>query len=120
MVVIHKTVVYVTLFIISLIFAGVIYANLEKKASENHFKKQLQPFHVSAFNEQQLQNHWTLLFFGYTHCTDVCPRTLTQLNTIYNALISNYPNLQVIFISIDPAHEHARLVKSYAKSFNKH
>lgn len=63
--------------------------------------------------------HWTLLLFGYTHCSDVCPANLSLLNRIYPALHANYPELQVVFISLDVEHDTQTDVQHYAASFNK-
>ena len=51
----------------------------------------LQPFELidhngQRFDNQSLQGHWTFLFFGYTHCPDVCPTTLSVLNTVAHKL----------------------------------
>lgn len=45
---------------------------------------------------------WTLLFFGYTHCPDVCPTALTYLRDEMKALGSRRQQLHTVFVSVDP------------------
>lgn len=73
----------------------------------------------TLFSQANFKNHWTFLFFGFTHCSEVCPATLTELNEAYQNLHALYPELQVVFISIDPEHEHGIELRRYAASFNK-
>jgi protein SCO1/2 len=73
-----------------------------------------------AFNRAALQGHWSLLYFGYTHCPDVCPTTLTDLDHMLMQLkdlpASQQP--QVYFISVDPKRDDPKLVSDYAHYFN--
>lgn len=62
--------------------------------------------------------HWTLLFFGFTHCASICPTTLDKLNHVYNKLRLSHPNLQVVFISLDPQRDTPDEINKYARSFN--
>ncbi|OGT37127.1 MAG: hypothetical protein A3F12_05355 [Gammaproteobacteria bacterium RIFCSPHIGHO2_12_FULL_38_14] len=71
-----------------------------------------------AFSNQQFTNHWTLLFFGYTHCGNVCPMTLSLLNRAYQQLQQKYPLLQVVFISLDPERDTPAALLKYTQSFN--
>lgn len=84
--------------------------------------KIIQPFSLTmqneTFNKKNLTGHWTLLFFGFTHCSDVCPMTLSILNKAYLELHPLYPNLQVVFVSIDH-HDQLADLSHYTASFNK-
>jgi protein SCO1 len=84
--------------------------------------KVIQPFHLTTrnqiFSEKNLIGNWTLLFFGFTHCSDVCPATLAILNKAYQELSPHYPNLQVAFVSIDDNDQPKDLIH-YVTSFNK-
>ena len=62
--------------------------------------------------------HWTLLFFGFTHCTSICPITLEKLNRVYEKLRITHPNLQVVFISLDPERDTPDALNHYVHSFN--
>jgi len=63
-------------------------------------------------------HHWTLLFFGFTHCNNICPTTLDKLNRVYSQLLATTPNLQVVFISLDPERDTPDLLNKYVHSFN--
>ena len=70
------------------------------------------------FTENNLRNHWTLLFFGFTHCGSVCPATLDMMKRVYPDLHKTYPNLQVVLVSLDPERDTPDIVTKYATSFN--
>lgn len=77
---------------------------------------------VSTTNEKFTQknffNHWTLLFFGFTHCTSVCPTALTKLHYVYKELQAAYPNMQVVLVSLDPERDTPATLAQYTQSFN--
>lgn len=72
------------------------------------------------FTQQNLKGHFSLIFFGFTHCPDLCPTTLALLNKSYKMLadakLKNMP--QIIFISVDPEQDDAKTIKKYLASFN--
>lgn len=72
------------------------------------------------FTLQQLKQHWSLMFFGFTRCPSICPTTLSTLNQLYQQLAERrqQPIPQVIFISIDPAQDTLSRIKHYATGFN--
>lgn len=91
-----------------------------------HFStpREIKPFKLIRSDQQTLTphdflNHWTILFFGFTHCESICPTTLAMLNKAYLALISKFPNLQVIFVSLDPMRDSPATLAQYIHSFNK-
>ena len=56
-----------------------------------------------VFNIARMQDIWTIVFFGFTHCPDICPTTLAMLNDTYSKLKdSEKERLQVVMISIAP------------------
>jgi protein SCO1/2 len=74
----------------------------------------------ASFTRAQLMGHWSLLYFGYTHCPDACPTTLAALDK----LSQMFPKLppakrpHVYFISVDPKRDDLQLLKNYALYFN--
>ena len=71
------------------------------------------------FTETRLQGHWTLAFFGFTHCTDVCPTTMATLAKMYAELKPGEQKaLQVIFVSVDPARDTLPVLSSYVARFH--
>ncbi|MBI2801888.1 MAG: SCO family protein [Gammaproteobacteria bacterium] len=68
-----------------------------------------------------LTGKWTLVFFGFTHCPDVCPTTLATLKSVRELLITADPfksTLQVLFVSVDPERDNPAALKSYVSYFD--
>lgn len=60
-----------------------------------------------------------LVFFGFTHCPDVCPTTLFEATTWLKALGSDADRLQVLFVSVDPARDTQELLDTYLQAFDR-
>jgi protein SCO1/2 len=73
----------------------------------------------NAFTNQSLKEHWSFIFFGYTHCPDVCPTTLGSLKQISQRL-GNGANVQFLFISIDPEHDTPNQLKTFLQQAKFH
>jgi len=71
-------------------------------------------------NNTRLLNRWSLMFFGYTHCPDVCPTTLQDLGDMMKAIKQEEVRrvLQVVFVSVDPERDSAEILKNYVQYFN--
>ena len=68
----------------------------------------------------QLKGKWTLLFFGYTFCPDICPITLAQLRQIKSELPADaVANLRIVLISVDPDRDTSQQLKQYLGYFDK-
>jgi len=59
-----------------------------------------------------------VLFFGYTHCPDVCPTTLSQLAATMQKLGPDAARVQVLFVTVDPERDTADLLARYVPAFN--
>lgn len=72
-----------------------------------------------AFTKASFENRVSLVFFGFTHCPDVCPLTLSQLAAARRMLAEageiRLP--EVVFVSVDPARDSAERVAEYAAAF---
>jgi protein SCO1/2 len=88
----------------------------------------IQPFeltdhHQRRFDETNLQDKWTLVFFGYLSCPDVCPLTLNELKVFWRLLQDDTDiqtdNLQVLFVSVDPARDSPQALADYIEHFNR-
>lgn len=73
------------------------------------------------FGLGRLQGKWTFLFFGYSHCPDVCPLALTVLNNVERELKTtpeSAKDVQVAFVSVDPARDTPEYLHEYVAYFN--
>lgn len=59
-----------------------------------------------------------VMFFGYTHCPDVCPITLQQLAEVKSNLGNDAEKLEVVFVSVDPERDTPELLKNYVPQFD--
>ena len=89
--------------------------------------KPVQPFTLvdqrgQPFGLGRLKNHWTFMFFGYTHCPDVCPTTLSVLNQALLQLEDEpeaQQDAQVVFVSVDPQRDTPEQLADYVAYFNE-
>ncbi len=86
----------------------------------------LSPFKLTAsdgqpFTNDSFKGHWSLVFFGFTNCPDLCPTTLSVLNQTYKSLqtAQQDPMPQVVFISVDPEQDTNQRITEYLSSFNR-
>lgn len=70
------------------------------------------------FTEKDFYQHWTLLFFGFTHCASVCPSTLDIMNHAYKNLHEKYPDLRVVLVSVDPERDTPESLTQYVRGYN--
>jgi len=100
----------------ALIDAGVILLPQSRNLPELKMTNQDgQPVAVS-----ELKDKWTVLFFGYTFCPDICPTTLAQLRQIKSELPKDVlANLRVVLISVDPNRDTPAQLKQYLGYFDK-
>lgn len=59
-----------------------------------------------------------VLFFGYTHCPDVCPTTLAELSQVMKALGSDADRVQVLFVTVDPERDTPAILSKYVTAFD--
>ena len=67
-----------------------------------------------------LTEHWSLLFFGYSYCPDICPNTLylmSQVRKLVNSPTTEHP-IQFVFVSVDPDRDTPRRLKEYVEYFD--
>ena len=72
----------------------------------------------NQITEKSFQGPITALFFGFTHCPDVCPITLNKLTILLEELKKDKKTLKVFFISIDPERDTPKVMKDYLSSFD--
>ena len=87
--------------------------------------KPLPDFKLFDHNNQvlgkaELTGKWSLMYFGYTHCPDVCTTDLKILSEMLNTIEdSNFSHMiQVIFVSVDPDRDTPAVLKTYLQNFH--
>jgi protein SCO1/2 len=78
--------------------------------------------HRQPFDLERLKGKWSLVFFGYTSCPDICPTTLSTLNGVVKKLQADPQGLagmQVVFVTVDPRRDTADVIDGYLKYFNE-
>ncbi|XP_056311028.1 protein SCO2 homolog, mitochondrial [Danio aesculapii] len=64
--------------------------------------------------------HWVLLYFGFTHCPDICPDELEKLTSVVHILDKDpsLPSVQPLFITVDPERDDVSAMARYVKDFH--
>ena len=65
------------------------------------------------FTRDSLRGKPSMVFFGFTHCPEVCPTSLAEMASWYEALGEEAENLQAFFITVDPERDTADIVADY-------
>jgi len=72
------------------------------------------------FSDQDMKGKPYLVFFGYTHCPDICPTTLFEISQLYRQLGPKANELGALFITVDPERDTQKVLKEYLASFDPH
>lgn len=75
----------------------------------------------NAFTNDSLRGGWSFLFFGFTHCPDICPATLNTLEQVRESLLDNQPAAsvpEIVFVSVDPQRDTQEALADYLGYFN--
>ena len=81
---------------------------------------QLTDQHGNSVTDKNLKGKPTLIFFGYTHCPDVCPTSLFEISEVLRALGKDSDKVNAVFISVDPERDTQAAMKDYLSSFDPH
>ena len=112
-----------------IIFALLIFAiasiPLFKSLNKSNLKNSIklgEPFSlITQMNENVSEkiflNKPTILFFGFTHCPEVCPTTLYEITSWINELGLNKENIQAIFVTLDPKRDTYKVLNEYLSNF---
>jgi protein SCO1/2 len=76
--------------------------------------------HGAAFTRESLKGHWTLLYFGYTSCPDLCPTTLASLASMHKRMLAarEEPRPIVVFVSVDVKRDTPAVLARYVPYFD--
>jgi len=73
-----------------------------------------------TFNIARMEDVWTMVFFGFTNCPDICPTTLATLNDTYSKMKDSEKEKQIsVMISLDPERDTVEKLAEYVPYFNE-
>lgn len=83
------------------------------------------PFHLEdqtgkPFTDQDMKGRPFLVFFGFTHCPDICPTTLLEISDVMKALGKDADRTGALFITVDPERDTPAVLKDYLSNFDPH
>ena len=83
------------------------------------------PFHLEdqngkPFGDQDMKGRPFLVFFGFTHCPDICPTTLFDISQIMSKLGLDADRTGALFITVDPERDTPAVLKDYLSNFDPH
>jgi protein SCO1/2 len=70
--------------------------------------------------DRDLKGRPFLVFFGFTHCPDVCPTTLFEISEVLRALGPDADKVNALFVTVDPERDGPKEIKDYLSSFDPH
>ena len=122
-----KTILLVTIIVsfVIILIATFMFAehlsrqNTPKKISDILKNINLVDHNGIEFNKASLNEKPSLLFFGFTHCPEICPTTLSQLSEITENLQNPIDLTNIVFITLDPKRDTQDHLKEYIQYFNK-
>ena len=106
------------LFIMLPIFLSVQNEKDDNVASFKGSEFSLKDMNNNVITEKSFEGPLTAIFFGFTHCPDVCPMTLNKMDIILSKLKKEKKTLKLFFISVDPERDSPEVVKNYLSSFD--
>jgi protein SCO1/2 len=71
-----------------------------------------------SYSTSDQRGRIVLVFFGYTHCPDVCPLTMAKLRQVFEMLGNQAGEVEVLFVTTDPKRDTPGELKSYLSNFN--
>jgi len=74
----------------------------------------------ATVTDTSLKGRPSLIFFGYTHCPDICPTSLFEMSEVLRALGRDADRVNAYFISVDPERDTVSALKDYLSSFDPH
>ncbi len=99
-------------------------AKSKAKFYGNVYEKEVPDFTLTDQNGSKVslgdfKGKLVFIFFGYAHCPDICPVTLSTLNSAVTELGDEEDEVQVLFVTIDPERDDEETLKNYVPYFNK-
>jgi protein SCO1 len=81
---------------------------------------QLEDQNGKPFSNQDMKGRPFLVFFGFTHCPDICPTTLFDISQVLRKLGPDAGRTGALFITVDPQRDTSAVMKDYLSNFDPH
>jgi protein SCO1 len=109
---------------LALVFAVIVYFGVKspvgRAAAAVGGPFRLEDQNGQPVTEQDMKGRPFLVFFGYTHCPDVCPTTLFDISQVLGKLGPDADRTGAIFITVDPERDTPTVLKDYLSNFDPH
>ena len=105
------------LFIMLPIFLSVQNEKDDNVASFKGSEFSLKDMNNNVITEKSFEGPLTAIFFGFTHCPDVCPMTLNKMDIVLDKLKKEKKLVKLFFVSVDPERDTPEVIKNYLSSF---
>lgn len=126
----RKKYLFTTTILISILglWGFILYKYFELKGEESYhgsvINEKASDFTLTSQNGKsvtlsQFEGKVVIISFGYTHCPDICPMTLTILKDVMKKLLDAENKLQVLFVTVDPERDTPKRLKDYIPYFDK-
>jgi len=105
---------------IALLAAGLLASSMARAQEEArvHHLEALTDQSGASFRATRLAGRPYALFFGFTHCPDICPTTLLQMSNLLQQLGADADRIIIIFVTVDPERDTPEVLESYLTSFD--
>ena len=109
---------FIFLFIMLPIFLSIQKKEDDYVASFKGSNFSLKDMNNNRITEKSFEGSLTAIFFGFTHCPDICPMTLNKMDIVINKLNKKNKSLKMFFISVDPERDSPEVIKDYLSNFD--
>ncbi|BGP54781.1 Cu-binding protein [Rhodotorula sphaerocarpa] len=73
----------------------------------------------NTFGDKDLLGKWSMVYFGFTNCPDICPEELDKMTVVVDSVSGSHKtDILPVFITCDPARDDVKAVKTYVKDFH--
>jgi len=116
------------LFVIVLLWGIILYVYLNNNSKADYYgivyEREAPEFTLTDQDGDQVslsdfKDKAVLIFFGYTHCPDICPMTMSVMNNVVDQLGDQADRVQVVFVTVDPERDTQQKLKSYIPYYNE-
>ena len=109
----------------SLVFGAILFVTSHSSSTGPALAAVGGPFHLvdqdgKAVSDEDMKGRPFLVFFGFTHCPDVCPTTLFDVSQMLHALGPDAGRIGALFITVDPERDTPAVLKDYLANFDPH